>query len=116
MDHDIADELGWNQWKGGLGATAGSSQSHDHAAVVAASHTKSWTLKQLQQDYPQKSVVAAMECAGNRRSDMSSREGVRKAEGIQWNQGTIGNALWQGEDGSESAQRGRGVVHESRFV
>lgn len=116
MDHDIADELGWNQWKGGLGATAGSSQSHDHAAVVAASHTKSWTLKQLQQDYPQKSVVAAMECAGNRRSDMSSREGVRKAEGIQWNQGTIGNALWQGEDGGGSAQRGRGVLHESGFV
>ncbi|CAO1635108.1 unnamed protein product [Jaminaea pallidilutea] len=96
VDHDIADELGWNQWKRALGATAGSSESHDHAAVVAASHTKSWTLKQLQQDYPQKSVVAAMECAGNRRSDMSSREGVRKAEGIQWNQGTIGNALWQG--------------------
>lgn len=42
------------------------------------------------------SVVAAMECAGNRRKDMSQAGSEAKPEGLQWNQAAIANSEWYG--------------------
>ena len=42
---------------------------------------------------PQRTVEAAMQCAGNRRADMLK---VRPVSGDPWSAGAIGNALWTG--------------------
>ncbi|CAO1615774.1 unnamed protein product [Parajaminaea phylloscopi] len=104
VDRDIADELDWTAWKSDLPVVQpqtgdGDEQQEEaaqdyHRRMMASSRATTASVADLQQQFPERSVVAAMECAGNRRGDMSKRG--KQAEGIQWNQGTIGNALWQG--------------------
>lgn len=101
VDRDVAEELGWQQWESDSQAETPSRATEDaddlsdyHRRVMATSKTTSQSVAELQQKFQERTVVAAMECAGNRRSDISKRG--TKAEGIQWSQGTIGNALWQG--------------------
>ncbi|CAO1634151.1 unnamed protein product [Sympodiomycopsis kandeliae] len=53
-------------------------------------------LARLKSDWPLRSVTAAMECAGNRRSDMRNNRRGTETEGLQWNQAAIGNATWHG--------------------
>lgn len=43
--------------------------------------------------FPKYTVTAAIQCAGNRRSEMSQ---VKKVKGLDWQQGAIGNAEWSG--------------------
>lgn len=47
----------------------------------------------LRQRFPQRSVTAVMQCAGNRRADMQP---VRPTLGDPWAPGAIGNAEWTG--------------------
>ncbi|GJP31876.1 hypothetical protein CLOM_g15521 [Closterium sp. NIES-68] len=42
---------------------------------------------------PAETIVATMMCAGNRRTEMSTR---RKVKGVGWSQAAIGNATWTG--------------------
>lgn len=63
---------------------------------MASSKSVRISIAELHESMKEKRIVAAMECAGNRRADMSER-GPRKAEGLQWQSATIGNALWAGE-------------------
>jgi len=51
------------------------------------------SLRELQGRFKQKSVVATMTCAGNRRYEHSK---VKKVGGVQWQEGAIGNARWGG--------------------
>lgn len=43
--------------------------------------------------YKRHDVSATLQCAGNRRSDMSA---AKPTQGLQWAQGAIGNAIWSG--------------------
>ncbi len=61
------------------------------AGLVATPMTLS--LAELRQRFPQRSVEAVMQCAGNRRADLQP---VRATTGDPWAAGAIGNALWTG--------------------
>lgn len=94
VDADVAQEQGWQEWQ--PVSDEGAASNKAAAGVVAASSkSRSISVADLKRRFQQRRVIAAMECAGNRRSDMNER-GKRKTEGLQWNQGTIGNALWHG--------------------
>jgi sulfite oxidase len=51
------------------------------------------SMAELRQRFPQRSVTAVMQCAGNRRADMQP---VRPTLGDPWAPGAIGNAEWTG--------------------
>ncbi|KAI0749275.1 molybdopterin binding oxidoreductase [Daedaleopsis nitida] len=54
---------------------------------------RSFTLEELRNSFPRVEVVAALQCAGNRRKEMSEKKPVH---GILWNDGVICNARWAG--------------------
>ena len=51
------------------------------------------TLQDLKTKFPQHTVTAAIQCAGNRRKELNS---IKKVRGISWTGGAIGNAEWTG--------------------
>ncbi len=51
------------------------------------------TVAELRQQFPERTITAVMQCAGNRRADMQS---VRPTSGDPWAPGAIGNAEWTG--------------------
>ncbi len=51
------------------------------------------SMAELRQRFPERSVTAVMQCAGNRRADMQP---VRPTSGAPWAPGAIGNAEWTG--------------------
>ena len=51
------------------------------------------SMPELLDRFPRRSVVAVMQCAGNRRADMQQ---VRPTSGDPWAPGAIGNAEWTG--------------------
>ena len=51
------------------------------------------TLAELKAGFPHRSIVAAMQCAGNRRADLQA---VGKTNGDPWDVGAIGNVEWTG--------------------
>ncbi|XKL64794.1 hypothetical protein PGB90_004880 [Kerria lacca] len=51
------------------------------------------SLDDLKTKFPKVSVIATIQCAGNRRSEMSE---VKPVKGLNWNAGAIGNAVWSG--------------------
>ena len=51
------------------------------------------TLNDLKTKFPQHTVVATIQCAGNRREELGK---VREVKGIPWTGGAIGNAEWTG--------------------
>ncbi len=53
----------------------------------------SLSLAELQAGFAQRSIVATLTCAGNRRSEHSA---VKKVGGVQWQAGAIGNVKWSG--------------------
>ncbi|KAJ1961258.1 hypothetical protein IWQ62_003932 [Dispira parvispora] len=55
--------------------------------------TKVWTLHELQTQFPQYEVMAALQCAGNRRDGLNE---VKPVKGVIWGPGTISNAVWSG--------------------
>lgn len=52
-----------------------------------------FSLGELQAGFAQRSVVATLTCAGNRRSE---HQAVKEVGGVQWQAGAIGNAKWSG--------------------
>ena len=52
-----------------------------------------FSMGELHTRFPERTVTAAMQCAGNRRADMQS---VRPTSGDPWAPGAIGNAAWTG--------------------
>ena len=51
------------------------------------------SLRELRTGFSQRSFVATLTCAGNRRIEHSA---VKKVSGVQWQAGAIGNAKWSG--------------------
>jgi sulfite oxidase len=51
------------------------------------------SLRALAGRFPAAAAVATMTCAGNRRYEHSK---VKKVGGVQWREGAVGNARWQG--------------------
>ena len=51
------------------------------------------SMEQLRSGFPRRAVMAAMQCAGNRRADLHE---VRPVMGDKWSAGAIGNAVWRG--------------------
>jgi sulfite oxidase len=73
-------------------------------AVDAAKHTirvegpgvkypLEMTVADLETRFPQHTVVAGMQCGGNRRREMSQ---VRHVNGLDWDRAAIGNVVWTG--------------------
>ncbi|CDO71801.1 hypothetical protein BN946_scf184939.g25 [Trametes cinnabarina] len=52
-----------------------------------------FTMKELREEFPRVEVVAALQCAGNRRKEMNK---VKKVHGVLWYDGVICNARWAG--------------------
>ncbi|KAJ1977345.1 hypothetical protein H4R35_002341 [Dimargaris xerosporica] len=55
--------------------------------------TTVWRLDQLQTQFGIYEVMAAVQCAGNRRDGLNR---VNKVKGVIWGPGTISNAIWSG--------------------
>jgi len=66
-----------------------------HQLEVASFGNERLTLnvEDLKTKYPQHTVTAVLQCAGNRRSEMNK---VKMVKGIGWAQGAIGNSTWKG--------------------
>ncbi|OBZ71999.1 Sulfite oxidase [Grifola frondosa] len=59
----------------------------------AVNTERTFTMTELRASFPKTEVVATLQCAGNRRKEMSS---IKKVEGILWYDGVICNARWAG--------------------
>jgi sulfite oxidase len=70
------------------------------------------TLRELAGRFPAADAVATMTCAGNRRYEHSK---VKKVGGVQWREGAIGNARWQGVRLSDLL-KAAGVKPEAKHV
>ncbi|KAF6831316.1 Sulfite oxidase 2 [Colletotrichum musicola] len=55
---------------------------------------KEYTLEDLKTKFKPSTIVAVLQCSGNRRSDMTRN--AKKTNGLQWNVGAISCAEWQG--------------------
>ncbi|KAL3425158.1 oxidoreductase molybdopterin binding domain-containing protein [Phlyctema vagabunda] len=53
-----------------------------------------YTMKELKERFKQYKVTATLQCAGNRRNDMTKH--ARQTNGLQWNAGAISSAEWEG--------------------
>lgn len=61
--------------------------------VLGVEGSRSFTLEELRTNFPRVDVVAALQCAGNRRKEMDQ---VKKVKGVLWDDGVIANARWAG--------------------
>ncbi|CAN0556343.1 unnamed protein product, partial [Ectocarpus sp. 12 AP-2014] len=52
-----------------------------------------YSLEDLKTKFPQVKVVTAIQCAGNRREDMTN---VKPVKGLGWSCGAISNSEWTG--------------------
>lgn len=59
------------------------------------------SLHDIQTRYPKVEVIAALQCAGNRRVEMAE---IQPVKGILWADGTIGNCFWGGAKLSDILQ------------
>ena len=62
----------------------------DHAVAIGG---RGWDRAALERAFPVRSVMATLQCAGNRRADMQA---VAATGGDPWQVGAIGNAVWTG--------------------
>lgn len=81
VDRDVAREQHWSKWE-----ISDAAQVLPLLDMVEAKGTCSG-LQHLD-------TTATIECAGNRRDELSEGD---KAEGIQWGPGVIANIFWSGE-------------------
>ena len=68
---------------------------HDHRITITGLVTAplELSLSDLKSRFETKTVMAVMQCAGNRRADLQQ---VRPTSGDPWAPGAIGNARWTG--------------------
>lgn len=71
----------------GIGIPTPSSSSDENEDIVEL------TLDDLKSKFDKVSIMATLQCAGNRRADMSKE---KPTNGLQWELGAIGNAVWSG--------------------
>lgn len=66
---------------------------HTLTVELPSGDAKSYTLQDLKTRFTAHRVTAALQCSGNRRSDMTR---TAKTNGLQWGVGAISNADWLG--------------------
>ena len=54
----------------------------------------SYTMKELKERFKRYKITATLQCAGNRRRDMTVH--AKQTNGLQWSAGAISNAEWEG--------------------
>lgn len=69
--------------------------THEYALIIEGLGVKSTklTLEDIKTKFPIVKVTVAIQCAGNRRSEMNK---VKQVKGLEWSGGAIGNAEWTG--------------------
>ena len=80
----------------------------------------SYSLQDLKAKFPQHTVTATIQCAGNRREELAK---VKEVRGISWTGGAIGNATWTGvkvrdvlaQAGLKQVEDEEGVVKHIHF-
>jgi sulfite oxidase len=55
---------------------------------------RSYTMKDLKERFTRHKITATLQCAGNRRKDMTDH--ARQTNGLQWTAGAISSAEWEG--------------------
>uniref|UniRef100_T1INN5 Sulfite oxidase n=1 Tax=Strigamia maritima TaxID=126957 RepID=T1INN5_STRMM len=61
--------------------------------VDGSENEKTLTLNEIKNKFEKHTVTAAMQCAGNRRSEMMT---IKPIKGLNWGAAAIGNATWSG--------------------
>lgn len=61
--------------------------------IQGATKELKFSLCDLKNKFKKKSVIAVVQCAGNRRSEMVK---IKPVKGLNWQAGAIGNAVWSG--------------------
>ncbi|TLS30119.1 hypothetical protein PpBr36_02820 [Pyricularia pennisetigena] len=71
-------------------------QADDYALTIELpdGEERVYTLAELRSRFPLHRVTAALQCSGNRRSDMTSSTAA--TNGLQWGVGAISNTNWEG--------------------
>lgn len=69
-------------------------QTHHVKVDGAIRHTLDLSISQLQHDFPQHTVVCALQCAGNRRHTM--RTTLKEVQGLDWGDAAVMNCKWRG--------------------
>ena len=72
--------------------------------------SSSITIDLLKSSFPVHSVVATIQCGGNRRGEMSQ---LARTNGTSWDQGAISNAKWTGVRLRDVLQRLAGIDEDS---
>lgn len=75
--------------------TVDNPDEHTLTIELADGSIKAYTLQELKERFPKRTVTAVLQCSGNRRANMSKESG-RKANGLPWDIGAISNAKWEG--------------------
>jgi sulfite oxidase len=78
----------------------------------ATEKTLGLSLGELRDRFPKKTVVATLQCAGNRRAELSAVEPIN--DQVQWDADPIGNAEWGGvplREVLQAAGIGEGALH-----
>jgi len=83
----------------------------EHKVVIngLVENPMEWTVRELRQ-LPQKSFYAVLECSGNRRGFQTPAAG-----GIQWSEGAVGNAEWEGVSLKELLEKAH-PKKEAKFI
>lgn len=68
--------------------------SHHVRLDGAVTNILDLSIDQLRHDFPQHTVVCALQCAGNRRHTMRTQ--IKEVEGIDWFDGAVMNCKWRG--------------------
>jgi hypothetical protein len=76
-----------------LAATCKAASPRCTQVINAAGDERCFTLDDLKTKYPKETITATLQCAGNRRSEMSA---ARKVNGLPWQMAAVGNAEWSG--------------------
>jgi len=68
-------------------------ESYRLEVIVPGKKTLVLSLEDLRSKFPQHTVTATVQCAGNRREELAR---VKEVRGLSWSGGAIGNATWTG--------------------
>lgn len=85
--------------------------SHRLCVTSRSGSTLDLSVNDLRERFPAQTVMATMQCAGNRRADMQR---VRPVSGDPWAPGAIGNAEWTGVSLAE-VLRAAGAEEDAAF-
>ncbi|KAJ3090437.1 hypothetical protein HK102_003759 [Quaeritorhiza haematococci] len=93
--HLPVPKIDMNSFKLRISNTPESEEVHQTETEQQALPKKemSISVEDLKSHFPEHSITATLQCAGNRRADMAAQKPVH---GLKWELGAIGNARWTG--------------------